>query len=187
MADDNKLLGQFVLPGIPPAPRGVPQIEVAFDIDSNGIVNVGASDKATGKEQQITIQSSGGLSDEEISQMVRDAESNQEKDRQRKDLVEAKNGAESVAFETEKALNDNKDALTAEDVARLEAEIKSFKETMESAQAAQQIKDATNTLQQSSLKLFEIAYRKKAGMNETSTPQEEATPEPEAAEAETSE
>ena len=115
MAADNKLLGQFDLVGIPPAPRGVPQIEVTFDIDANGIVNVSAKDKGTGKEQQIRIQASGGLSDAEIEKMVKDAEAHAEEDKKRRELVEAQNQAEALVHSTEKALAEHGDKVDAAD------------------------------------------------------------------------
>merc|ERR1711920_875551 len=111
MAADNKLLGQFDLVGIPPAPRGMPQIEVTFDIDANGIVNVSAKDKASGKQQHISIQSSGGLSDAEIDQMVSDAENHAEEDKIKKELIELKNNAESLCHQTEKQMDEHKDAV----------------------------------------------------------------------------
>merc|ERR1712100_311199 len=112
MAADNKLLGQFNLTGIPPAPRGVPQIEVTFDIDANGILNVSAKDKATGKEQSIVIQSSGGLSDSDIEDMVRQAEENAEKDKERKQIIEARNEGDSLAYSTEKQVEEHGDKLS---------------------------------------------------------------------------
>merc|ERR1711871_1509719 len=115
MAADNKLLGQFNLTGIPPAPRGVPQIEVTFDIDANGILNVSAKDKATGKEQSIVIQSSGGLSDSDIEDMVRQAEENAEKDKERKQIIEARNEGDSLAYSTEKQVDEHGDKLSDED------------------------------------------------------------------------
>ena len=108
MAQDNKLLGQFDLVGIPPAPRGTPQIEVTFDIDANGIVNVSAKDKSTGKEQQIKIQASGGLSDEEIDKMVKDAEANAEADKKKREEVDVKNQADSLVFQVEKNLKEGR-------------------------------------------------------------------------------
>merc|ERR1712005_8368 len=123
MAADNKLLGQFDLVGIPPAPRGVQQIEVTFDIDANGLVNVGARDKATGKEQAIAIRSSGGLSDEEISKMVDEAESFAAADKERKAMIEAKNDADSILYSSEKTLNEYKDKLGAEDAAAVQTAI----------------------------------------------------------------
>merc|ERR1719390_530335 len=115
MAADNKMLGNFDLMGIPPAPRGVPQIEVTFDIDANGIVNVSAKDKATGKEQQITIQSSGGLSDADIEKMVNEAEANKEADEQRKAGIEAKNDGDALVYQTEKSLSEHGDKMEAAD------------------------------------------------------------------------
>merc|ERR1712137_888689 len=114
MAADNKSLGDFDLMGIPPAPRGVPQIEVSFDIDADGILNVSAKDKGTGKEQNIVIKSSGGLSEEDIEQMVRDAESNAESDAKRRQLIESKNEIDSLIYSTEKSVTDNGDKLDAE-------------------------------------------------------------------------
>lgn len=115
MAADNKLLDQFDLVGIPSAPRGMPQIEVTFDIDANGIVNVSAKDQKTGKEQNISIQSSGGLSDAEIDQMVHDAEQHAEEDKVKKELIELKNNGESLCHQTEKQMDEHKDAVPAED------------------------------------------------------------------------
>ena len=123
MAADNKLLGQFDLVGIPPAPRGVPQIEVTFDIDANGIVNVSAKDKATGKEQQIRIQASGGLSDADIEKMVKDAEAHAAEDKKRRELVEAKNQGEALVHATEKSLAEYGDKVSAADKVAIEAAI----------------------------------------------------------------
>ena len=115
MAADNKLLGNFELVGIPPAPRGTPQIEVTFDIDANGIVSVSAKDKGTGKEQKIQIQASGGLSDEEINKMVKDAEANKEEDKKKRDAVDARNQADSIVFSTEKSLKEHGDKISSEE------------------------------------------------------------------------
>ncbi|HHK73717.1 MAG TPA: molecular chaperone DnaK, partial [Rhizobiales bacterium] len=131
MAADNKLLGQFDLVGIPPAPRGVPQIEVTFDIDANGIVNVSAKDSATGKEQQIRIQASGGLSEADIEAMVKDAEKNAEEDKKRRALAEAKNQAEGLAHKAEKDLEEHGDKLEASDKETIEGLIKEVKEVAE--------------------------------------------------------
>merc|ERR1712093_863852 len=120
MAADNKLLGNFDLVGIPPAPRGVPQIEVSFDIDANGLVNVGAADKSTGKEQAIAIRSSGGLSDEDIEKMVQEAESFASADKERKAVIEARNDADSILYSSEKTLNEYKDKLSSEDAAAVQ-------------------------------------------------------------------
>ena len=127
MAADNKLLGQFDLVGIPPAPRGVPQIEVTFDIDANGIVNVSAKDKGTGKEQSIQIKASGGLSEDEIEKMVKEAEAHAEEDKKRRALVEARNQAESLVHLTEKTLAEHDDKLNAADKAAVEKALSDLK------------------------------------------------------------
>merc|ERR1712188_205679 len=128
MAADNKTLGQFSLVGIPPAPRGTPQIEVTFDIDANGIVNVSAKDKGTGREQQIVIQSSGGLSKEEIERMVEQAAAHAEEDAKRKDAIEARNMAESVVHDTEKNMEEFKEQLETEQLEEVEKKISELKE-----------------------------------------------------------
>ena len=130
MAADNKLLGNFELVGIPPAPRGTPQIEVTFDIDANGIVSVSAKDKGTGKEQKIQIQASGGLSDEEISKMVKDAEANKEVDKKKRDAVDARNQADSIVFSTEKSLKEHGDKVSAEEKKSIEKGITELKEAL---------------------------------------------------------
>ena len=135
MANDNKILGQFNLEEIPPAPRGLPQIEVTFDIDANGIVSVGAKDKGTGKEQAITIQASGGLSEEEIEQMVKDAEANAEADSERRELVEAKNQAESLIHGTKKSLEEHGDKVDGSTVEAIELAMKALEDTLESEDA----------------------------------------------------
>ncbi|MBQ8785414.1 MAG: molecular chaperone DnaK [Alphaproteobacteria bacterium] len=158
MAADNKLLGQFDLVGIPPAPRGLPQIEVTFDIDANGIVNVSAKDKATNKEQVIRIQASGGLSDADIEKMVKDAEANAEADKKKKEVVEAKNQAESLVHATEKTLKENSDKISEADKNAIETEIRSLKAALE-ADDASMIKEKTESLMQASLKLGEAMYK----------------------------
>ncbi len=159
MAADNKLLGQFDLVGIPPAPRGIPQVEVTFDIDANGIVNVSAKDKATNKEQQIRIQASGGLSDDDIEQMVKDAESNAETDKERRETVEARNQAESVMHSVETSLEELGDDIPADDKATVEAAMAELKTALEGDNGGD-IKAKTEALSQASMKLGEIAYRK---------------------------
>lgn len=154
MAADNKLLGQFDLVGIPPAPRGVPQIEVTFDIDANGIVNVSAKDKATGKEQAITIQSSGGLSESDIDRMVKDAELYAQKDKERKELIDTKNEADSVVYSTEKSLNDYKDKLPAETVESIQSAVKDLKSSLES-ENSEEIKQKISAVQASAMKIGE--------------------------------
>src|SRR5437868_1479910 len=158
MAADNKSLGRFDLQGIPPAPRGVPQIEVTFDIDANGIVSVTAKDKATGKEQQIRIQASGGLSDADIQKMVKDAESHAAEDKKRREAVEAKNQAEALIHSTEKAMAEHGDKVAAEEKTAIEAAIASLKDAVKQDDA-DAIKEKTNTLAQASMKLGEAMYK----------------------------
>ncbi len=131
MAADNKILGNFELVGIPPAPRGTPQIEVTFDIDANGIVNVSAKDKGTNKEQKIQIQASGGLSDEEINKMVKDAEANKEADKKKRESVDARNQADSLVFSTEKSLKEHGDKVSAEEKKAIENSIADLKKSLE--------------------------------------------------------
>lgn len=160
MAADNKLLGQFDLVGIPGAPRGVPQIEVTFDIDANGIVNVTAKDKATNKEQQIRIQASGGLSDADIDQMVKDAESHAEEDKKRRGLVEAKNSAESLIHQTEKSLDEFGDKVPEGEKDAIRSAISDLKDLIGQEDAdAEAINEKSNALMQASMKLGEMAYR----------------------------
>jgi len=158
MAADNKLLGQFDLVGIPPAPRGVPQIEVTFDIDANGIVNVSARDKGTGKEQQIRIQASGGLSDADIEKMVKDAESHAADDKKRREAVEAKNQAESLVHSTEKNMAEHGSKLPAEDKAAIEAALEDTKNALK-GDDGEKIKQAAQKLAEASMKLGEAMYK----------------------------
>jgi molecular chaperone DnaK len=158
MAADNKLLGQFDLVGIPPAPRGVPQIEVTFDIDANGIVNVSAADKATGKEQSIRIQASGGLSDADIDRMVKEAESHAEEDKKRRELVEVRNQAEALIHSTEKMLADFGDKVSAEDKSAVEAAAAEVKTAAE-GEDVEAIKQKLEALAQASMKLGEAMYQ----------------------------
>jgi molecular chaperone DnaK len=158
MAADNKVLGQFDLVGITPAQRGIPQIEVSFDIDANGIVHVSAKDKATGKEQQIKIQASGGLSDDDIERMVKEAEENAASDAERRELVEAKNQAEGLVHATEKTLGEHGDKISAEEKAAIEADIAALKEILESGDKAK-IDEKLQALTQSSMKLGEAVYQ----------------------------
>ncbi|MDX6750601.1 molecular chaperone DnaK [Geminicoccaceae bacterium 1502E] len=158
MARDNKMLGQFDLVGIPPAPRGVPQIEVTFDIDANGIVNVQAKDKATGKEQAIRIQASGGLSDAEIERMVKEAQEHATEDKKRKEVIEAKNHADSLLYSTEKSLKEHGEKIPAEDRTAIESAIADLKGVIDS-EDPQQIQEKTSALAQVSMKLGEAMYR----------------------------
>merc|ERR1712031_117072 len=161
MAADNQMLGQFDLVGIPPAPRGVPQIEVTFDIDANGIVNVGARDKGTGKEMSVTVQSSGGLSEDRIENMVKDAEKYAEEDKKRKALIEERNRADQTIHDIESKLNEYKDQLDADEVKTLQEDAARLKEEMQRDDAnAEEIREKAGDLQKRSLSLFEIAYKK---------------------------
>ncbi|OGT59392.1 MAG: molecular chaperone DnaK [Gammaproteobacteria bacterium RIFCSPHIGHO2_12_FULL_63_22] len=164
MAADNKLLGQFDLVGIPPAPRGIPQIEVTFDIDANGIVHVSAKDKATAKEQSIRIQASGGLSDKDIEKMVKDAEAHADEDKKRRDRVEAKNRGESAIHQTEKALKDYGDKISGDEKKEIETAIAALRATLEDDNAdAEKIAAETQTMLTASMKLGEAMYKDQAG------------------------
>jgi len=162
MAADNKLLGQFDLVGIPPAPRGVPQIEVTFDIDANGIVNVSATDKATGKEQSIRIQASGGLTDSDIDRMVKEAESHAEEDKKRRELVELRNQAEALVHSTDKMLADFGDKVSAEDKTAVESAVAELKTAAE-AEDPEAIKQKIDAVAQASMKLGEAMYQSSQG------------------------
>ena len=164
MAADNKALGQFDLVGLPPAPRGVPQVEVTFDIDANGIVNVTAKDKATNKEQQIRIQASGGLSDAEIEKMVKDAEAHASEDKVRRELVEAKNQAESLIHSTEKSVSEHGEKVSAGDKTAIESAIEALKSAL-AGEDPETIKARTTDLMQASMKLGEAMYA--AGQGDT--------------------
>lgn len=160
IAIHNKLLGEFNLEGIAPAPRGMPQIEVIFDIDANGVANVSAKDKATGKEQKITIQSSGGLSDAEIEKMVKDAEANAEADKAKKEIVEARNQADSLIYETEKSLKEHGDKVDSATKSDIEDELKKLKDLLAKEDAkAQDLKAGSDSLLQKSMKLGEEIYK----------------------------
>ena len=158
MASDNKLLGSFNLEGIAPAPRGIPQIDVAFDIDANGIVAVSATDKATGKEQKITIEASGGLSDDEIEDMIKEAESNAEEDKQKREFVEAKNQGEALIHSTEKALKDAEEKLTEEEKTAVEDAIKSLKDVID-GDDLNSIQEKSAALSQEAMKIGEKLYQ----------------------------
>ncbi|WP_411889529.1 molecular chaperone DnaK [Yoonia sp. SDW83-1] len=160
MAADNKMLGQFNLEDIPPAPRGMPQIEVTFDIDANGIVEVGAKDKGTGKEQKITIQASGGLSDEDIEAMVKDAEANAEADKERRELVDAKNQAESLIHSTEKSMEEHSDKVDPTTIEAIELAIAALKDDLEADDAkADKIKSGIQNVTEAAMKLGEAIYK----------------------------
>ncbi|HEY4204215.1 MAG TPA: Hsp70 family protein, partial [Xanthobacteraceae bacterium] len=161
MAADNKILGQFDLMGIPPSPRGMPQIEVTFDIDANGIVNVSAKDKATGKEQQIRIQASGGLSEADIEKMVKDAEANAAEDKKRREAVDAKNQADALVHSTEKALAEHGSKIEESERRAIEDAVSDLKEALK-GEDAEAIKTKSNTLAQASMKLGEAMYKQQA-------------------------
>jgi molecular chaperone DnaK len=171
MASDNKLLGQFTLVGIPPAPRGVPQIEVTFDIDANGIVHVSARDKGTGKEQQIVIQSSGGLSKDEIENMVKNAEQYAQQDKVKKERVEAFNQAENIIHDTEAKMEEFKDQLPKDECDKLKEQITQVRELLSKKEESdpEEVKKTVSNLQQGSLKLFEMAYKKMAAERDSSS------------------
>merc|ERR1712228_422710 len=160
MAADNKLLGQFDLVGLPPAPRGVPQIEVSFDIDANGVVNVGAVDKSTGKKQSVTVRSSGGLSDAEVERMVQEAEQMREVDQAKKEAVQAKNDAETLCFQVEKQLTELKDKMSTADADDLRKKMEDVRQTMAADGAdPEEIKAKTKDLQEASWKVTQQAYQ----------------------------
>ena len=165
MANDNKLLGQFNLEGISPAPRGIPQIDVAFDIDANGIVSVSATDKATGKEQKITIEASGGLSDEEIEKMIKEAESNAEEDKKIRELVDAKNQAEAIIHSSEKGVTDAGDKITDDEKKPVEEAIKELKEVIDGDDLSV-IQEKTATLSQAAMKIGEKLYQEEQAASE---------------------
>ncbi|NCU48915.1 MAG: molecular chaperone DnaK, partial [Candidatus Fonsibacter lacus] len=171
MANDNKLLGNFELTGIAPAPRGVPQIEVTFDIDANGIVNVSAKDKGTGKEQKIQIQASGGLTDEEIQKMVKEAEANKEADKKKREEVDAKNHADSLIASTEQSLKEHGSKISEADKKAIEKDMEDLKEAIKSDKT-EDIKTKTQQLMTSSMKLGEAIYKAQqetAGASKTDT------------------
>jgi molecular chaperone DnaK len=160
MAADNKLLGQFDLVGLPPAPRGVPQIEVSFDIDANGVVNVGAVDTSTGKKQSVTVRSSGGLSDAEVERMVQEAEQMREADEKRKEAVQATNEAETLCYQVEKQMSDLAEKISTSDKDDLKAKIEAVRSAMAATpQDPEEIKAKTKELQDASWKVTQQAYQ----------------------------
>ena len=158
MAYDNRTLGRFQLVGIPAAPRGIPQVEVTFDIDANGIVNVSAKDLATGKEQKITITSSSGLSKEDVDKMVRQAQENADTDKKKKEEVEVKNRTDSLIYSTEKTLKENKDKIPADEISKIEEALSQTKKAFESGDV-EQMKKRSEELMQASHKMAEIMYK----------------------------
>ena len=158
MAADNKILGNFELVGIAPAPRGVPQIEVTFDIDANGTVSVSAKDKGTGKEQKIQIQASGGLSDEEIKNMVKDAEANKESDKKKRDSVDSRNQADTIIHSTEKNLKEHGSKISDTDKKAIETAISDLRNALKGTDT-EEVKKKTQSLIQTSMKLGEAVYK----------------------------
>ncbi len=158
MAADNRTLGRFHLVGIPPAPRGVPQVEVTFDIDANGIINVSARDNATGKEQKITITASSGLDKDEVERMVKDAEGHEDEDKRKKELIDERNKLDSLIYSTEKTLNENKDKLAESDAKELGDAIEEAKKALETKEV-EELKAASEKLMQSTHKLSEVLYK----------------------------
>src|SRR6185503_10685353 len=166
MAGDNRLLGKFGLDGIPSAPRGVPQIEVTFDIDANGIVNVSAKDKATSKAQHITITASSGLSENDIQRMVKDAQEHEAEDKKRREAIDARNKLEALTFQVQKHLDDNRDKIAEGDRSELEAALKDAKDTVDNnrdPKDAAMFEGAFERLQKASHKMAEALYRTAAG------------------------
>ena len=176
MASDNKILGNFELVGIPPAARGTPQIEVTFDIDANGIVSVSAKDKGTGKEQKIQIQASGGLTDEEIKKMVKDAEANKEADKKKRDSVDARNQADSLVFSTEKSLKEHGDKISTEEKKAIESGIADLKKSLEGVDS-EDTKKKTQSLIQVSMKLGEAVYKSQQKTETKTEDQKQTKPE----------
>ena len=170
MAADNKILGNFELVGIAPAPRGIPQIEVTFDIDANGIVNVSAKDKGTGKEQKIQIQASGGLSDEEIKKMVKDAEANKETDKKKRDSVDSRNQADTIIHSTEKNLKEHGSKINESEKKAIETAISDLRNSLKGTDI-EDVKKKTQSLVQASMKLGEAVYKsqQKTGNKTTGT------------------
>ena len=167
MAADNKILGNFELVGIAPAPRGVPQIEVTFDIDANGIVNVSAKDKGTGKEQKIQIQASGGLSDEEIKNMVKDAEANKDSDKKKRESVDARNQADTIIHSTEKNLKEHGSKINDAEKKAIETAISDLRNALKGTNS-DEIKNKTQALIQASMKLGEAVYKSQQKKDEKS-------------------
>lgn len=158
MAAHNRTLGRFHLDGIPPAPRGIPKIEVTFDIDANGILHVSAKDTGTGKQQAITITGHSGLDDKEIDNMVKDADAHSEEDKKRREVIDAKNQADQLVYSLEKLLRENKDKIPEDEANKLQTEIENTKKAIE-GEDSEQIKQAVETLSQASHKLTEMMYQ----------------------------
>jgi molecular chaperone DnaK len=159
MANDNKVLGNFQLTGIPPAPRGIPQIEVTFDMDANGILHVSAVDKATGKQQSIKIERSGSLSESDIEKMVKDAEMHADEDNRKKETITAKNELDNIIFSTEKSMKEHGEKLAPEEKTKIEDALKEAREQLDKGQTKEEYEAAKNTLAEKAQKLGEILYQ----------------------------
>ncbi len=175
LARDNRTLGRFQLVGLPPAPRGVPQIEVAFDIDANGIVNVTAKDVATGKEQKITISGSSGLNKDDVDRMVKDAEAHAAEDQARRELIDARNQADTLAYSVEKTVNENRDRLPATDVTAVEAAIDAVREAVK-GDSLDAVKRASEDLQKASHAIAEQLYKQSQANTANATTPPHASP-----------
>ncbi len=176
-AKDNKLLGQFRLEGIPSAPRGVPQVEVSFDIDANGIVSVSAKDKATGKEQTITITSSSGLKQEEIDRMIQEAKTHEDEDKKTKKTIEKRNHLDGAIIEIEKTINENRDKLNEDDITATEGAIEKAKQALKNhSDNAVELQKATDELTQASYKIAETLYKQKETTQQNETTTNESAP-----------
>ncbi|KAJ1839017.1 Hsp70 ATPase ssc1, partial [Coemansia sp. RSA 2703] len=180
---DNKILGNFQLTGLPPAPKGVPQIEVTFDIDADGIVNVSAKDKATNRDQSITIAASSGLSETEIEEMIANAEKHAEADKERREVIEATNSAESIIADTEKHMEEFKEQLDKAEGEKIRAQLDELRQTLakvssgETTLKAEEIKQQAGNVQQASLKLFEMVYKQRANQQNDSSSSSESSSE----------
>jgi len=181
MAADNKKLGDFELGGIPMAPRGIPQIEVTFDIDANGILNVSAKDKSTGKAQSVTVRSSGGLSDAEVDQMVQDAEASKEQDQRRREAIDLKNEADQAIYNTEKQLNEYKDKVPQNVKDQIQGDITSLNEAM-TTEDADKIREALERLKETSMELGKAIYSQQSASEEPQPEPEQQQEEPKAEE-----
>jgi molecular chaperone DnaK len=183
MARDNRTLGKFQLVGLPPAPRGVPQVDVSFDIDANGIVNVAAKDLATGKEQKITISGASGLSKDDVDRMVKEAQSHASEDQARRDLIDARNQADSLAYQVEKTLHDNREKVASGDLSKVEAAIAEVRRVSQGDDLAA-IKHATEQLQHASHGIAEALYNGAQASKDPQRPQESTVKDAEVVDAE---
>jgi len=176
MANDNKLLGNFDLGGIPPAPRGIPQIEVTFDIDANGIAHVTAKDKATGKQNNVTIQGQGGLSQADIDNMIKQAEAMKEEDKKKKESIEVRNVADTTIYETEKTLNEHKSKLSAELISEIEKDLQELRDAI-SQNDATKMREASNKVKNGAMKIGQAIYSQSQGQGQQQQQSEQTSQE----------